>query len=145
LHHSHNSAKYYGLLNGSYNRFILIKRLKMPAAHAVFVHFLNKKTTIEPIPLMRKKENTVCTLFHLFLLMYRNHTDLSACFMPQEITCNYINYWISIMIRKGKHQMLILNICDNPKLRVRCHFNKTRFTDVLGTAENFEITKELAI
>ena len=44
----------------------------MPAAHAVFVHFLNKKTTIEPVPLMRKKENTVCALFHLFLLTYMN-------------------------------------------------------------------------
>ena len=40
----------------------------MPAGPIVFVHFLNKKTTIEPIPFMRKKENTVRALFHLFLL-----------------------------------------------------------------------------
>jgi len=43
----------------------------MVAASIIFVYLLNKKTTIEPIPLMRKKENTVPALFHLLLLVYR--------------------------------------------------------------------------
>jgi hypothetical protein len=59
------------LFTKSYWRYILIKRLEMPAGLTVFVHLLNKKTAIEPIPLMRKKEDTVSALFHLFLLIYR--------------------------------------------------------------------------
>ena len=59
------------LLPDSYCRFILIKRLEMAAASIILVHLLNKKTAIEPIPLMRKKENTVPALFHLLLLVYR--------------------------------------------------------------------------
>ena len=43
----------------------------MAAASIILVHLLNKKTAIEPIPLMRKKENTVPALFHLHLLVYR--------------------------------------------------------------------------
>lgn len=64
----------------SYGNFILINTLKMPATSVVFVHFLNKKTTIEPIPLMRKKVNAVFTPFHLFLLTPGNLKRYSSRF-----------------------------------------------------------------
>lgn len=41
----------------------------MAAGVIVFVDPLNKETTIEPIPLMRKKVGTLRTLFHMFLLI----------------------------------------------------------------------------
>ena len=58
----------------------------MPAASAILIHLPNKKTTIEPIPLMRKKENTVCTLFHLFLLYHNNLYRFKQRF--KQISCH---------------------------------------------------------
>ena len=49
-----------------------LKGLEKATACAIPIHSFDEVTTIEASALMRKKINTASTLFHLFLLNYRN-------------------------------------------------------------------------